>query len=100
MRKRMLVAVAVASLLTIAATGCRGASDDVIEHGDDAVRHGDDAVRHGDDAGGSEPGSVQIPQADPRDAVDAACRARNSSEVNNSDTDEADGNTYADGVCS
>ena len=93
MRKRMLVAVAVASLLTIAATGCRGAADDVIEHGDDAVRHGDDA-------GGSEPGSVQIPQADPRDAVDAACRARNSSEVNNSDTDEADGNTYADGVCS
>ena len=32
-------------------------------------------------------------------AVDAACRATNSSEVNNSDTDEADGNTYADGVC-
>jgi hypothetical protein len=43
----------------------------------------------------SGPGSIQIPQIDPRDvkdAADAACRAKNSSEVNNT-------NTEADGFC-
>ena len=93
MRKRILVAVAL--LLTIAATGCRGAADDL-------GRMADDAGRIGDDAGRIEPGSVQLPQIglnDVKDAADAACRLKNSAEGNNTNTDEAHGNTDADGSC-
>jgi hypothetical protein len=107
MRKRILVAVAL--LLTIAATGCRGAADDLGRMADDAGRMaddagriGDDAGRIGDNAGRNEPGSVQLPQIglnDVKDAADAACRLKNSAEGNNTNTDEAQGNTDADGSC-
>lgn len=100
MRKRILVAVAL--LLTIAATGCRGAADDLGRMADDAGRMADEAGRIGDDAGRNEPGSVQLPQIglnDVKDAADAACRLKNSAEGNNTNTDEAQGNTDADGSC-
>jgi hypothetical protein len=50
MGKRILIAVAVASLLTIAATGCRGlgqSADDIARSADDVARSVDDAVRDG-----------------------------------------------------
>jgi hypothetical protein len=113
MGKRILVAVAVASLLTIAATGCKGGTTTVVKKvpsyaddiagkadeagkmADDIARKADEAGKMADDAGGSEPGSVPTPQIDPRDlndAADAACRAKNSLEGNNT-------NTEADGSC-
>ena len=80
--KRILVAVAAASLLTIAATGCRGLADD--------------AARAADESGSG--GAPELPLDPAKDGVEAACRLKDSSEVNTY-TDEARGNTAVGEFC-
>jgi hypothetical protein len=104
MGKRILVAVAL--LLAIAATGCKGVADDVVRSADDAVRNGknlpDRLPSPHVPAPDSEPGSSKAPQLGPddvKDGIEAGCRLKDSSEVNNTDTDRARGNAGVEAFC-